>query len=100
MNLHDIRVMEGSNKLRFTLETCDEVRVFLQIRVENFNGDVTLQQRIASLPDLCHPTLSQTLQKLVFPKTLRVCTHNGLLILAQTWSLVPTRRRDERTCTP
>ena len=62
MNLYDVRMMKGSNKLCFALETCDEVRVFLQVRMENLNGDVALQLSIACLPNLGHATLSQTLQ--------------------------------------
>src|SRR5713226_9551287 len=91
MNLYDVRMMKGSNKLCFALETCDEVRVFLQVRMENLNGDVALQLSIASLQNLRHTTLSQPLQQFVFPKTLWVCTHDRLLIRALVWSLQPYR---------
>src|SRR5207302_870725 len=76
VNLDDIRMMQGSNHLCLTLETCDETGIVLQVGMENFKRDETMKLSVKGLPDLCHASTSQTFTQFIFPKILWYCIHS------------------------
>src|SRR5437773_251729 len=43
MNLYDIGMAQRRNKLCLTLKTCDGIRIVLQIGIELFDSDKTMQ---------------------------------------------------------
>jgi hypothetical protein len=53
--------MERCQHPRFADKTPQELRVGLQIRVQDLDGDSTLELSIKGLPDLNHAVLSQAL---------------------------------------
>src|SRR5713226_10417041 len=58
MNLHDVRMVQRGYDPRFTNETFHEIRIILQVIVEEFDGNIALQLGVEGLPDFGDDTLS------------------------------------------
>src|SRR5215469_4647237 len=68
-------MLQGSDCSRYTIETCRELGVFLQVDLQDFNSEIALQLRIQRLPNFACSTLPQPLAQFIFSKTLWTCTH-------------------------
>src|SRR5579875_2269394 len=77
VDLHDIGMMQRSDKLGFALKARDEIRIIAQVRVQQFDGDIALQLGIESFPDLGYAAVSQSFSQFIFIEALRRYAHNS-----------------------
>jgi hypothetical protein len=65
VDLHDIGMVQRSHYLRLTSEPCSEIRVSMQIGMQQLDSHSTLQLCIPGLPDLGHASTPQALLQFV-----------------------------------
>src|SRR5438876_11928984 len=78
MDLDNVGMVQGGNKLCFALEPGDKMGVLFQIRVQQLDRDVALELRIERFPDLGHAPMAQLLLELIFAEASWMCTHNSV----------------------
>ena len=56
VDLCDVRVIEGRERLRFAIEACEALRFEREVGWQDLQRDVALELRVAGLVDLAHAT--------------------------------------------
>src|SRR6266581_4508242 len=92
MDLDNVGMVQGGNKLCFALETGDKMGVLFEIRVQQLDRDVALELRIERFPDLCHATMSQLLLEFIFAEALWSYTHHSISSLVGARFSAPKSR--------
>jgi hypothetical protein len=70
MYLHDVGMLEASNHAPFLLETCQELRILLQVGIKYLDGNKAHQYRVKRFPDLRHATFAEACKQLIFSEIL------------------------------
>src|SRR5881397_1856479 len=96
MDLHNVGMVQRSNKLCFALETGDKMGILFQIRVQQLDRNVALELRIERFPDLCHATKSQSLLEFIFAQASWMCTHNSIISSSLRTCILAIRDRTWR----
>ena len=76
--LHNIRMAQGGDSLRFTLEAHSKIWVCLWIGAKELDGHIAARLHIKGLPDLSQSPLSQQFLQFISVKTTWICTHANL----------------------
>lgn len=66
IDLHDIRMAECRNNLCLALEALEQIRVLLDIAVEDFDRNRAIESEVRAKVDLCHAPMCQKLVNAYF----------------------------------
>ncbi len=67
-HLDDVRMFEGGDSLGLALEPRQEVLALDQVRVQDLDGDISVQARVVAPVDVGHPPAPEALEDLVLAK--------------------------------
>jgi hypothetical protein len=62
VDLRDVRMIEGGERLRFALESQRAIRITDEVVGQDFDGDVAIQFGIARAIDLAHAAFAQLVE--------------------------------------